>query len=156
MNNKETFLFCPPQHTIWATPCDNVPSNKRNIRSFRSSCLKYHPVFCFPFMYSVVSNDSVTGRRRPWSDCAHAQAVLSLRFPHMLEAVSHSASHMHRERCFRPHAKYGGSYYSVNKYILNSNQGFLFCDWSLRDLCRVRCHWKAILCNSGSSSTCLP
>ena len=31
---------------------------------FRSSCTcsKYHPGFCSPFIYSVVSNDSVSGQ----------------------------------------------------------------------------------------------
>ena len=42
-----------------------------------------HPVICYPLIHSVVSNDSVSGQRRPWSDCADAQADLGFRCPHM-------------------------------------------------------------------------
>ena len=38
-----------------------------------------------PFIHSVVSNDSVSGKRMLWSDCADAQAGLGLRCPHMPE-----------------------------------------------------------------------
>ena len=40
--------------------------------------IKYNPGICSLFIYSVVSNDSVTGQRRPWSDCADAQSDLGL------------------------------------------------------------------------------
>ena len=66
----------------------------RKMRRFRSSCacVKYHGL-CFPFIHSVVSNDSVSGQRRPWSDCADAQADLGLRCPDM-----------HKARSFQQHA----------------------------------------------------
>ena len=42
------------------------------------------------FIHSIVSNDSLSGQRRPWSDCANAQADLRLRYPHMLaDTFSH-------------------------------------------------------------------
>ena len=57
-----------------------VPSNMCKICRFRSSCTSatYHPALCFPFIHSVVSNDSVSRQWRPWSDCLDAQAGLSL------------------------------------------------------------------------------
>ena len=43
----------------------------------------------------IVPNDSVSGQRRPWSDCADAQAVLGLRCPHMPEdTCSRGAANM--------------------------------------------------------------
>ena len=51
------------------------------------ACVKSHPGICFPFIYSVVSNESVSGQRRPWSDCADAQADLGLCCPHMPEGT---------------------------------------------------------------------
>ena len=45
-------------------------------------------------IHSIVSFDSVSGQRRPCSDCADAQADLGLRWPHMpKDAFSHSAAH---------------------------------------------------------------
>ena len=38
-----------------------------------------------PVIHSVVSNISVCGQWRPWSDCADAQADLDIRCPHMSE-----------------------------------------------------------------------
>ena len=40
---------------------------------------------CSPFIYSVISNDSFSGRWRHWSDCADSQADLGLRCPHLPE-----------------------------------------------------------------------
>ena len=40
-----------------------------------------------PLIHSMVSNNSVSGQWRPWSDCADAQADLGLRCPHMPEDV---------------------------------------------------------------------
>ena len=61
--------------------------------AFRSccACAKCHPSLCSPVIQSVVSNDSVGGQWRPWSDCylhitddcADAQADLGIRCPHM-------------------------------------------------------------------------
>ena len=46
-----------------------------------------------PFIHSVVSNNSFNGQRRPWSDCADAQADRGLRCPHMPEdTFSHDAA----------------------------------------------------------------
>ena len=46
---------------------EQVPSNMRKLRRFRSSCAcaKYQPGLCSPFIHSIVSNDSVSGQRRP-------------------------------------------------------------------------------------------
>ena len=48
---------------IWAASSKNVLSNTRKmlISRLSSACAKYHPDLCFPFIHSVVSNDSVRG-----------------------------------------------------------------------------------------------
>ena len=54
---------------------------------FRSTCAfaKHHSGFASLFIHSVVSNDSLSGQWRPWSDCADAQADLYLRCSHLPE-----------------------------------------------------------------------
>ena len=54
-------------NTIWTASSENMHSNRCKIRRFRSSCAcaKYHPVMCSQLIYSVVSNDSVSGQGRP-------------------------------------------------------------------------------------------
>ena len=82
---------------FWAASSENVSSNMCKIRTFRSSCTcaKSHPGLCLPLIHSIVFNNSVSGQRRPWSDCADAQADLGLRWPHMPEDMfSHGAAHM--------------------------------------------------------------
>ena len=55
----------------------------------------YHPGLCSPLINSIVSNDSCSGQRRPWSVCADAQSDLGHRCLHMPEGtVSHGATHM--------------------------------------------------------------
>ena len=76
---------------------EKVPSLMRKLRRFRSSCTraKYHPGLCSPFIHSVVSSNSVRGQRRPWSDCADAQADLGLHSPNMpRDTFSHGEAHM--------------------------------------------------------------
>ena len=65
-----------------------MPSIMYKMYRFRSSCAcaKHHPGLCCPFIHSVVSNNSVNGQRRPWSDCADAQADLGRHCPHMPES----------------------------------------------------------------------
>ena len=48
-------------------------------------CAMSHPGKCSPPIHSAVSIDSRNGQRRPWSDCADAQADLDLRCPHIPE-----------------------------------------------------------------------
>ena len=79
-----------------------MSSNVRK-RAFRSSCAcaKSRADPCSPFLHSVVSNDSVSGQGKPWSDCADAQADMGLRCPHMPEdkfphGAAHAARHMSR------------------------------------------------------------
>ena len=82
---------------IWAAPSKIVPLSMRKMRWFRSfcACAKYHLVICLPFIHSVVSNDSVSGQQRPWSECADAQADLGLHCPHMPEdTFSLGAAHI--------------------------------------------------------------
>ena len=60
--------------------------------SSRRACAKSHPVICFPLIQFIVSNDSVSGQRRPRSACANAQADLGLRYSHVLkDTFSHVA-----------------------------------------------------------------
>ena len=62
-------------------------------RAFVLSSIGCH--YGSPFIHSVVSNDSVSGQWRPWSDCADAQADLGLRCPHMPEdTFYHDAVHL--------------------------------------------------------------
>ena len=70
-----------------AASSETMPSNMRKMSEFRSSyaCAKYHPGFYSPFVHCQVSNNSVSGQRRPWSDCAEAQVDVGLRCPHMLK-----------------------------------------------------------------------
>ena len=37
-----------------------------------------------PSLYSTLSNDSISGQQRSWTDCAHAQADMDLRCLHMV------------------------------------------------------------------------
>ena len=54
-----------------------------------------HPGICFPLKHSTVSNDSVCGQRRPWSDCADAQSDQGLRYLHMPEdPFSYAGAHV--------------------------------------------------------------
>ena len=71
----------------WNSPNKNAPSTMRTMRKFKSSCAsaKYHQALCSPFIHSVVSNNSVRGQGRPWSDCPDAQVDLGLRCPDMPE-----------------------------------------------------------------------
>ena len=60
------------------------------------ACAKSHPCICSQLIHSIVSDDSVSGQRRPRSDCADAQADLGLRCPHMPEdAFSHGEAHIY-------------------------------------------------------------
>ena len=47
------------------------------------TCAKYHTGICSLLIYFIVSNDSVSGQLRPWSDCAD----LGLRCQHMPEGT---------------------------------------------------------------------
>ena len=84
---SDTMFYLYIFNRIWATPRENVYSNMRNTRRFRSSCAcaKYHPGLCSPFIHSVLSKEYVSEQWRPWSDCAFAQSDLGLRSPHMPE-----------------------------------------------------------------------
>ena len=73
-------------NVIWAAPSEKVSSIMRKMHRFRfiPRMTKFHPGICSALIHSIVSNDSVSGLRRPWSDCADAQADLGLRCLHML------------------------------------------------------------------------
>ena len=43
------------------------------------ACANSHPGYCSPSIHSIVSNDSVRGQQRSWSDSADAQVDLGLR-----------------------------------------------------------------------------
>ena len=57
---------------IWVASSENVPSRMRKMCGYSSTCAcaTSHPRLCFPLIHSMVSNDSCSGQRRPWSDCA--------------------------------------------------------------------------------------
>ena len=68
----------------WAKKCLRLCAKSIDSDSSRA-CAKSHPCICSSLIYSIVSNESVSGQQRPWSDCADAQADLGLRSPHISE-----------------------------------------------------------------------
>ena len=72
---------------VWAVSSEEVPSSMRKMHRSRSPCAYaiYYPDLCFPFIHSIVSNDSVSGQWMPWSDWVDAQAYLGLRWSYMPE-----------------------------------------------------------------------
>ena len=59
------------------------------------ACSKSRPCIYFPFIHSIVSDDSVSGEGRPRSGRADALADLGLCFPHMPEdRLLHGAAHI--------------------------------------------------------------
>ena len=64
------------------------------------ACAKSHPGICYRLVHFTVSNDYVRGQRRLWSDCADAQADLSLYCPHMPgDTFLHGAAHIMAISC---------------------------------------------------------
>ena len=97
---------------------------QRKKSTFRRTCGKcadsgpVHPGLCSPFIHSVVSNDSVSGQWRPWSDCADAQADLGLRCPHTPKDIfSQSAAQM-----IRTFSVYISLYWNPYMFISNWSQ----------------------------------
>ena len=89
-SNKYFWSIPGKWFTIWAAPSQKVSWNMYKIHSDSTRITtNSHPgIF-------IVPNDSVSGQRRPWSDCADAQAVLGLRCPHMPEdTCSRGAANM--------------------------------------------------------------
>ena len=68
----------------WKSAVEHAKMHR--FRSF-CACTKYHPFLCSPFLHSSVSNDSVCGQWRPWSDCGNAQADLGHHCPHIPEDI---------------------------------------------------------------------
>ena len=69
------------------------------------ACAKYHSGLCSPFIHFVVANYSVSEQWRSWSDCAHAQADLGLRYPHMPEDTFSHVSAQKIVLNFSPYTK---------------------------------------------------
>ena len=68
----------------WVASCENALERAQNAQiQIILRMRKYHPGLCSHFIHSVVFNDSVSGQRRPRSDCTDAQSDLGLRCPHM-------------------------------------------------------------------------
>ena len=72
----------------WAAPSEKGTSSMRKMHRFvfipRMRKVSSEHINS-PLIHPVVSNDSVGGHRRPWSDCADAQADLGLCCPHLPE-----------------------------------------------------------------------
>ena len=47
------------------------------------TCIQSIPVLCYSSLCSIVPDYSISGQWRSWSNCADAQADLSVRCPHM-------------------------------------------------------------------------
>ena len=103
----------------WIAASGNVPSNMRRMCGFTSfcRCAKPHPALCSPVKCSIVFNESVCGQRKPWSDCADAQADLGIRCPHMPEdTFSH----------------HGGSKCDIMKYCMKYEVLNVTFNWPFR------------------------
>ena len=99
---------------------EKVPSSMRIMCGFTSSCAcaMYHPDLCSRFIHSVISNDSCSGQRRPWSDCADAQADLGLRCLHVPEdTFFHEAVHIRMFMDSRYNCTYAGFFFSLSLLI---------------------------------------
>ena len=86
-----------PLTLIWATSSEKkMPPNMRNMRRFISACAcaKCHTGLCSPFIQFVVPHSSVSGHRRPWSDCADAQVDLGLLCLYMRKTFSHGTANI--------------------------------------------------------------
>ena len=51
------------------------------------ACAKSHLGICSTLIHSIVSNDSVSGKRGSWSDCADVRADLGFRCPQLYEVT---------------------------------------------------------------------
>ena len=82
---------------------ENVSEHVQNAQTGSShACAKSHLGICSPLIHYIVSIDSVSGKRRPRSDCANAQPDLGLRCPHMPEGTfSHGEAHAVNNRVYR-------------------------------------------------------
>ena len=67
ISNTHTLLSAAALKYIRVASNENVPSNMRKLRGFKSSCTctKYHPGLCPPFIHSLVANDSVSVQSMP-------------------------------------------------------------------------------------------
>ena len=77
------------------------PSTKFRACAKRTDSDSYHAWadthlgICSLFIPSIMSNDSVSGQWRSWSDCMDAQADVDLRCPHMHENIfSHGTAYL--------------------------------------------------------------
>ena len=68
------FLPCPEKR------CPQTCAKCTDSDSFRARTKSYPSIWSL-LLHSTGSNDSVSGQRRPWSDCADAQADLGLYWP---------------------------------------------------------------------------
>ena len=96
-------------------------------RAFRSSCAcaKSHPGLCFPLTRSIVSTDSVSGQRRPWSDCAFAQSDLGL----------HCLARLARRHVFPwcgLHNIWWHVWHISVQYYVQDNENLKWCLWKQR------------------------
>ena len=120
---------------MWAALYENVSSGMRQTRSFISSCAfaKYHPGLCSPFIHSVVSNDSVSGQRRPGSDCAYAQSDLGLRCPQLPEDTFwHGTAQCDLSIYLSIYYRHRFIYYATSHSQTDST---IYSSHALRDLC---------------------
>ena len=67
--------------------------------SFRA-CAKSQPGISYPLIHSIMSSNSVSGRRRPLSDRENAQADLGLRCPQMLLSYLYYHPRQHGLECW--------------------------------------------------------
>ena len=95
---KEFVLVRRTERVKQAALKEKVPSSMRKMCGLTSSCAcaRSRTGICSPLMHSIESNDSVSGLRRPWSDCADAQSDLGFRCPHMpKDTFSHGATQIY-------------------------------------------------------------
>ena len=83
------------EQCIWAAPSKKSVfeySQKCTHSDSFHACSQFHPGICSPLTHYLMSNDSISGQRRLWSECVEAD--LGLRCSHMPEdTFSHGAAH---------------------------------------------------------------
>ena len=90
------------------------------------ACANTDTDLCSSLIHSIVSYNSVSGQRRPWSDCANAQADLGLCCPHLPEDLAHMrTAKAHMNLC--PYAHWSGPSLAVDIFFSNHLFGEFIC-----------------------------
>ena len=103
---------------IWtASSENNAFGHAQNVLIHIILCMqKYHPGICSLCIYSVVSNDSVSGQWMPRKDCADMQANLGIRCPYIPRIHSFAWRGPYKIRLARLCIMYMSEVYIIHKF----------------------------------------